>query len=110
MPDAIPDNEQPLRAWCRITVASHKEFDSLRGELLSFALSDPVRQVLTRDVAVFSCGLLTDGFYQVYFSPRARIVFHPLLEGRRTISCPASRHATPTAEFIIGDTTVFDPA
>jgi hypothetical protein len=107
----LSNPEPQVRSWCRITVGSHAEFAALRGELLRHSHEEAVSRSLTPAVAVFACGLLTDGFYQVYFSPGARDVFVALLEGRRVVSCPPSQHATtPTAQFIIGDATVFDLA
>jgi hypothetical protein len=97
-------------AWCRVTVGSHVEYDSLRTELLDCAVGEAIRASLSREVAVFACGMLTDGYYQFYFSPRARIVFDALLQGRRAVACPALAQARPASQFIIGDSQVFEPA
>jgi hypothetical protein len=105
----VSNREHQVGSWCRLTVASHAEFAALRGELQRLCLEEAVRKSLTPAVAVFACGLLTDGFYQVYFSPGARDVFGTVLAGKRAVSCPASQHATtPTAQFIVGDPSVFD--
>lgn len=97
-------------AWCRVTVGSNVEYDSLRAELLDCALGEAIRPSLSREVAVFACGMLTDGYFQFYFSPQACVVFDALLRGRRGVACPALVQARPASQFIIGDAQVFDAA
>lgn len=76
-----------MDSWFRVTLTPSTECVRLAAELVAFSLRDDVRAQMTREVAVYCRNLLTEEYFQVYFTPAAAKVFDTFVKARGGVAC-----------------------
>ena len=76
-----------MDSWFRATLTPSTECVRLQAELVAFSLRDEVRAQMKSDVAVYCRNLLTEEYFQVYFTPAAAKVFDAFVKARGGVAC-----------------------
>lgn len=76
-----------MTSWYRLTITPSTECVRLQAEMVAFSLRDEVREQMKPDVAVYCRSLLTEQFYQIYFTPAAAKVFDTFVQARGGVRC-----------------------
>lgn len=76
-----------MDSWFRFTITPSTECVRLQAELVAFSLGDDVREQMRDDVAVYCRSLLTEQYFQVYFTPSAARVFDSIVKARGGVAC-----------------------
>lgn len=76
-----------MDSWFRVTITPSTECVRLQAEMSAFSLREDVREQMKNDVAVYCRNLLTEEYFQVYFTPAAARVFHSFVKARSGVAC-----------------------
>ena len=76
-----------MDSWFRVTLTPSTECVRLQAEMVAFSSRDDVRGQMKGDVAVYCRNLLTEGYFQIYFTPAAAKVFHAIVKARGGVAC-----------------------
>lgn len=76
-----------MDSWFRITITPSTECVRLQAEMVAFSMRDDVREHMKNDVAVYCRNLLTEEYFQVYFTPAAAKVFDTFVKARGGVPC-----------------------
>lgn len=85
--DAEVVENAEMDSWFRVTLTPSDECVRLASEMVAFSLRDEVREQMTSDVGVYCRSLLTEEYFQVYFTPAAAKVFAAFVKARAGVAC-----------------------
>ncbi len=95
-----------MDSWFRVTVTPSTECVRFQAEMVAFSLRDEVREQMKSDVAVYCRNLLTEEYFQVYFTPAAAKVFEAFVKARGGVAClpPPVQSGKGDLSLLVGST------